>query len=400
LPDAGVGWTLQNADEVCYHRDESNRRSAALCCTRRVRAEADKHLKTPVFFLQVMKVIIPVAGKATRLRPATHSRPKPLIHVAGKPVLAHILDKLKRELPQIKELIFITGPMRDKIEEFLKGYDYKYTFVEQKVMDGTAGAIGLAEPYCNEPVLIIFVDTIFDADLGEIEKCDREKNDGVIWVKEVEDYQRFGIVMHKNWLMTKIVEKPSEPMSRLANIGLYYIRDWKGLFEKIHTLYARNLKTKGEYFLTDAFELMIQEKSKIKVVEVEGWYDCGKAETLLETNRILLEKRDKEFKAKGIDPSTGGKDAKITHSVIIPPVAIEEGCEIAHSIIGPNVSIAKNAKISQCIISDSIISERARLKKIELVESLIGEDAVVEDSSKKLNVGDHSEIRIQNEDSA
>jgi glucose-1-phosphate thymidylyltransferase len=347
-----------------------------------------------------MKVIIPVAGKATRLRPATHSRPKPLLHVAGKPVLGHILDKLKKELPQIDEIIFITGPMKDKIEEFLKGYDYKYTFIEQKVMDGTAGAIGLAEPYCKEPILIIFVDTIFDADLGEIEKCDRERNDGVIWVKEVEDFSRFGIVMHKNWLMTKIVEKPSEPMSRLANIGLYYIHDWKSLFEKIHTLYHRNLKTKGEYFLTDAFELMIQEKAKIKVAEVEGWYDCGKAETLLETNRILLARRDKELKAKGMDPTTNGKNAKITNSVIIHPVAIEEGCEIVNSIIGPNVSIAKNAKLTKCIISDSIISERARLTHVELVASLVGEDAIVIDSSKKLNVGDHSEIRIQNEDSA
>ncbi|MFH1915824.1 MAG: sugar phosphate nucleotidyltransferase [Nanoarchaeota archaeon] len=338
-----------------------------------------------------MKVIIPLAGKGTRLRPHTHTRPKPLMHVAGKPVLGHILDKIKAELPEVKEIVFITGHLKEKIEEYVKGYDFDCTFVEQKVTDGTAGAIRLAEPFCNEPILIIFVDTIFDADLSAIEKCDKVGSDGIIWVKEVEDYQRFGVVLVKDGFMTKIVEKPSEPISKLANIGLYYIKNYRSLFEKIAALYQKDIKTKGEYFLTDAFELMIQDKKRIQVIEVEGWYDCGKAETLIETNRVLLGKMNAVKK---------GKDVKITNSVIIPPVAMEDGVEIINSVIGPYVSIAKGAIIDHCIIKDSIINERARLTRVELADSLIGEDAIIIDTSKKLNVGDHSEIKIQNEDIA
>ncbi|MFH1072444.1 MAG: sugar phosphate nucleotidyltransferase [Nanoarchaeota archaeon] len=345
-----------------------------------------------------MKIIIPLAGVGTRLRPHTYSKPKPLLHVAGKPVLGHILDKVKEELPEVNEIIFITGHLKEKIEEYVTtNYDFSCTFVEQHIKDGTAGAVKLAEPYVDEPVLIIFVDTIFDADLGEIKKADKEGIDGIIWVKEVEDYQRFGVVLHKNWFMTKSVEKPSEPISKLANIGLYYISDFKSLFKKIHVLYEKNIKTKGEYYLTDAFELMIQDKAKIKVIEVDGWYDCGKKETLLETNRILLQKLDEQNKGKKVEEIQSNEHIKIENSVIIPPVSIEEGVKIKNSIIGPYVSIAKDAEIDHCIIQDSIINEKASLSYIELSESIIGEQAIVSDSTKKLNVGDHSEINIKNE---
>jgi len=177
-----------------------------------------------------MKVILPVAGKGTRLLPATKYTPKPLIRVAGRPVLDYVVDKLTGL--EIEELIFITGHLKEQIEAYAtEAYDIPSRFVEQKVQDGTAGAVHLARPYIDGPVLIVFVDTVFDADLSIV---GTEDADGIIWAKEVEDYQRFGVVVtDADGYMQRIVEKPSQPISRLANIGLYYIRDWRTLYEGI-----------------------------------------------------------------------------------------------------------------------------------------------------------------------
>ena len=219
-----------------------------------------------------MKVIIPLAGKGTRLRPHTHITPKPMMKVAGKPVMSYVLDELKK-LGNVEQVVYITGHLKEKVEEYARAeMDVPSVFIEQKVQDGTAGAIALAKPYVDQPVLIIFVDTIFDADLTKVKSVDA---DGIIWVKEVEDYQRFGVVVtDKDGNMTKIIEKPKTPISKRANIGLYYIRNWKLLFEGIdYTL--KQPKNQGEYFLTDAFQYMIDKGAKIRVIDVEGWYDGG-----------------------------------------------------------------------------------------------------------------------------
>jgi glucose-1-phosphate thymidylyltransferase len=177
-----------------------------------------------------MKVIIPLAGKGTRLRPHTHVTPKPMLSVAGKPVMSYLLDDL-RKLGSVEEVIYITGHLKEKVESYARNaLDVRAVFVEQQTQDGTAGAVALARPYIDQPVLIIFVDTIFDADLSVIDRTDA---DGIIWTKEVEDYQRFGVVVtDAQGYMTRIVEKPSTPISKRANIGLYYIRDWQLLFEQ------------------------------------------------------------------------------------------------------------------------------------------------------------------------
>ena len=171
-----------------------------------------------------MKVIIPLAGKGTRLRPHTHVTPKPMMRVAGKPVMSYVLDEL-RKLGGVEEVIYITGHLKEKVEDFArKSLDVPSVFIEQKIQDGTAGAIALARDRIDQPVLIIFVDTIFDADLSIVNKTDA---DGIIWTKEVEDYQRFGVVVtDTDGNMTQIVEKPKTPISKRANIGLYYIRNW------------------------------------------------------------------------------------------------------------------------------------------------------------------------------
>src|SRR5919204_2541370 len=232
-----------------------------------------------------MQVIIPLAGKGTRLRPHTHLVPKPLLKVAGRPVMDWVMDRL--EGLNVTELIFITGHLKEQVEAYARArYRIPSRFIEQKVQDGTAGAVNLARPYVHEPVLIIFVDTVFEADLTLINRTDA---DGIIWTKEVEDYQRFGVVVtDKQDYMTKIVEKPSTPISRRANIGLQYVKDWRTLFDGIDHVMKSPPGKGGEFYLTDAFQYMVDHGKKLLVTEVGGWFDCGKVDTLLETNEHLL----------------------------------------------------------------------------------------------------------------
>ena len=190
-----------------------------------------------------MKVILPVAGKGTRLLPVTRHVPKPLVRVAGRAVLDYVLDALRGL--DVEELIFITGHLKEPIEAYVREVStIPARFVEQEVQDGTAGAVDRARPYVDGPVLIVFVDTVFDADLTLIDRSDA---DGIVWAKEVEDYQRFGVVVtDSRGYMQRIVEKPREPISKLANIGLYYIRDWQTLYAGIEqTLAGPQLKSKS-----------------------------------------------------------------------------------------------------------------------------------------------------------
>jgi glucose-1-phosphate thymidylyltransferase len=324
-----------------------------------------------------MKVIIPLAGKGTRLRPHTHITPKPMMKVAGKPVMSYVLDELKR-LGNVEQVIYITGHLKEKVEEYARSeMDVPSVFIEQKVQDGTAGAIALAKDYVDQPVLIIFVDTIFDADLTKVKSVDA---DGIIWVKEVEDYQRFGVVVtDKDGNMTKIVEKPKTPISKRANIGLYYIRNWKLLFEGIDYVLTQP-KNQGEYFLTDAFQYMIDKGARIRVIDVAGWYDAGKIETMLETNQAMLE-RGRARRPKSVGDST-----------IIDPVYIEEDVTLKKSKVGPNVSIGAGSVLEGVEVSHSIIGSKVTIRKSVLKNSLIGDAAIVEGVKGEMTVGDHSEV--------
>jgi len=329
-----------------------------------------------------MKVIIPLAGKGTRLRPHTHITPKPMLKVAGKPVMAYILEDLER-LGNVDQVVYITGHLKEKVEEYTrKAFSIPAVFIEQKVQDGTAGAVELARPYVDQPVLIIFVDTIFDADLSVIDRTDA---DGIIWVKTVEDYQRFGVVVtDADSNMTKIVEKPKTPISRRANIGLYYIRNWKLLYEGIaHVL--QQPKNQGEYFLTDAFQYMIDKGARIKVIDVEGWYDAGKIDTLLETNRVMLEKGRARVPA-GID-----------RSQIIEPVYIEDGVKIVNSKVGPNVCLGAGSIVEHATIRDTIAGTGCRIVRSTLRNSLIGDEVLVAGVEGEVTLGDHSEVRADEE---
>ena len=325
-----------------------------------------------------MKVIIPLAGKGTRLRPHTHIRPKPMLKVAGKPVMDYVMEDVAR-LKGVEQVVYITGHLKDKVEEHARtAFPIPGVFIEQQVQDGTAGAVALARPYVDAPVLIIFVDTIFDADLSIVETS---TDDGIIWTKEVEDYQRFGVVVtDANGHMTQIVEKPSTPISKRANIGLYYIKNWQLLYEGIaHVL--KQPANKGEFYLTDAFQYMIDKGAKIRVVDVEGWYDAGKLDTLLETNRTMLEK------GRASIPNRGLKNVEV-----VDPVRIEDGAIVTDCILGPNVVIGAGSTVTNCTLRDVIIGDRSVLVSCVLTDSMIGDQAHLEGITGSVTLGDHAEV--------
>jgi glucose-1-phosphate thymidylyltransferase len=306
-----------------------------------------------------MKVIMPMAGKGTRLLPLTKRVPKPLVNVAGRPVMDYVMDALKRA-GQLEELIIITGHLKEKVEDYVrKNYDIPSRFIEQKVLDGTAGAVNLARPFVDGPVIVIFVDTLFDADLSIVKTS---KDDGIIWTKEVEDYQRFGVVVtDKNGHMTKIVEKPSTPISRRANIGLQYVRDWRTLFDGIEHVLKSPPGKGGEFYLTDAFQYMVDRGKKLSVSEVGGWYDCGKVDTLLETNEHLLK-------------HGRGRKPKAEPGVRIQePVRIEEGVTLKNSTIGPNVTIEAGSSIEGSTIANSILGKGVKVKDAQVKGSVVGD---------------------------
>ena len=322
-----------------------------------------------------MKVIIPVAGIGTRLRPHTHTAPKGLLHVAGKPILGHILDALKQV--KIDEVIFIIGFMGEQIVEYVKkNYKFKSKFIQQKELKGLGYAIWLANPEIknNEPVLIVLGDTIFETDLSPVLKGKFD----ALGTKKVEDPRRFGIVEMKGGFARKLVEKPDKPTSNLAVVGVYHITSTKAFKESLGEMIKKRIMTKNEYQLTDALQLMINKGTKFKTFEITGWYDCGKPETLLETNRHLLSRIKSARKLKG--------------SVVIPPVFVSRTATVNNSILGPYVSVADEAVIKDSIIRDSIISERAEVNNSRLQSSLIGNNAMVLGVFHQLNVGDSSEI--------
>ena len=326
-----------------------------------------------------MKVILPMAGKGTRLLPLTKRVPKPLVNVAGRPVMDYVMDALQRA-GKIDELIFITGHLKDKVEKYVRDhYDIPSRFIEQKTLNGTAGAVSLARPYVDSPVIIIFVDTLFDADLSIVKTT---KADAILWGKEVEDYQRFGVIVtDTDGYMTKIVEKPTTPISKLANIGLQYVADWKTLFEGIEHVMNSPPGKGGEYYLTDAFQYMVDRGKKIVVGKVTGWYDCGKVDTLLETNRHLLET------GRARQPKPLGPGARV-----VGPVYIEDGVTIESSTIGPNVSIETGSKILGSTIANSILGKGVVVRNATVRGSLVGDNQTIEDRQLVDSVMDAGEI--------
>jgi glucose-1-phosphate thymidylyltransferase len=322
-----------------------------------------------------VQVIIPLAGKGTRLRPHTHRVPKPLLKVAGRPVMDWVMDTLAGL--DVTELIFITGHLKEQVEAYARArYRIPSRFVEQQVQNGTAGAVNLARPFVTGPVLIVFVDTVFEADLSLVNRTDA---DGIIWAKEVEDYQRFGVVVtDAEGYMTRIVEKPSTPVSRLANIGLYYVRAVDSLWRGVDHVLASPMN-QGEYYLTDAFQWMIEHGKRILTAEVGGWYDCGKLDTLLETNEVLLRRG-------------AARRVEFPGVTIRDPVYIEDGVVAERSTIGPNVSLERGTRVADSSVANAVVGRDCRLTRVALDGAMLGDAVVVEGLRGGATLGDHSEV--------
>jgi glucose-1-phosphate thymidylyltransferase len=321
-----------------------------------------------------LKIIIPVAGEGTRMRPHTYTVPKPLIPVAGKEVLAHVLEPLFALDPE--EVYFVIGHLGDRIEEFVKStYKIKACFVEQKELLGLGFAIHLAlQKIDSGPVLIILGDTIARTDFSEFVKSEGN----VIGVKAVKDPRRFGVAVVDNGKIIAVEEKPQTPKSDLALIGLYYFQKIDALKAQLARLIAMGKKSSGEIQLTDALQFMLNSGELFHPFIVDGWHDCGKKDAFLETNRVLLAESAFVRDCPG--------------SIIIPPVSIAPSAVVEESIIGPNVSISEEARINRSIIRDSIICKRASIDFSMLESSIIGERAVVKGKFNHLNVGNSVEI--------
>ncbi|MBN2645656.1 MAG: NTP transferase domain-containing protein [Desulfuromonadaceae bacterium] len=330
-----------------------------------------------------MKIILPVAGKGTRLRPHTHAKAKSLVRVAGKTVLEHIVSRLL-QLGE-HEYIFIIDENGIQIREFMEHHfpDLTCHYVVQQERLGPAHAVFLAQPHIvpGDDLLVVFNDTIFVADLTQVPRLCQDA-DGLIYSKEVEDYQRFGVNVVRDGAIIEMVEKPDTPVSRLAQVGLYYLKDGDRFMGYLRQCIAEKETVKGEYYLPAVFMRMIRDGQRLLAPEIDAWLDCGKPETLLETNRYLLRGRHHN-------------DGQLENSVLIAPVHIAKGVVVRNSVIGPNVSIAENSAIEGCVIADSIINTSSSIRQVVLSSSILGDSVVVHGSARRMNVGDHSHLQFE-----
>ena len=323
-----------------------------------------------------MRAIIPVAGVGTRLRPHTYTLPKVLLNVAGKPILGHILDKLLEE--GITSATIIVGYMGDLVEEYVRSnYSFDVESVQQPVREGLGHSIYLAEESLgDEPLLIVLGDTIFEVDLRPVLASEYSS----LGVREVEDPRRFGVVEMEGEFGSRLIEKPNVPPTNLAIAGLYYIKHPRLLAECLTELVEQDRRTRGEYQLTDALQLMIERGETFTTFLVERWFDCGKLETMLETNRHLLDRRSSGREIAGV--------------IINPPVHIAPTAEISNSVIGPYATVADGAVVRDAIVTDSIVGSGARVERALLRESVVGNEAVVRGTFQRLSVGASSEIDL------
>ncbi len=336
-----------------------------------------------------LKIFIPTAGWATRVRPQTWSKPKPLVGVAGRTTLDHLLDTFRSvPSPETAEYVIILGPHlgEAQIPPYMKEHypDYRVHYVVQSVMRGQSDALWQAREYLAGPMIMCFSDTLIETDFSFLAN---ENADGVAWVKAVPDPRRFGVVeVDKNGWVTRLIEKPASLENNRVVVGCYYFREGRELASAIEEQLKRRKSLKGEYFLTNAINIMIERGAKIRTQSIEVWLDLGTIETTLETNRYLLEHgRDN---TKSIDR----KNVRI-----LPPVFIHESATIKNSTIGPNASIGADCRITNSRVEDSILETGVVLDAAALKGSFIGRQARVqgraaESTPMVLNIGDNSSV--------
>lgn len=334
-----------------------------------------------------MKVVIPVAGAGLHLRPHTHTQPKPLVPVAGKPILGHIVDTFIAA--EIRDFIFVIGYLGDRIEEYILstyGDRIKSEFIIQEPREGSAHAIWAARKLIEkeEGIIITLGDTIINMNYQKL----LDSKFSVVGVSKVNNPRHFGIAeTNEDFFINKLIEKPLIPKSNLALIGVYKILNIPLLLDSIECVIQKKQKTNGEYQLTDALMKMIETGELIGTLMVDKWYDCGKKESLLAANAILL---------KNPSYSTSPETKYTETNIIIEPVHLGKNCQIEHSIIGPNVAIGDNTTIKHSIIQETIIGSFSELTDVVLTHSIVGSDAGLKGLKQSLNIGDSTEISFKN----
>ena len=322
-----------------------------------------------------MDIILPVAGFGTRLRPQTWTKPKPLVSVAGKPMLAHVLDRVLPLAPE--QIVFITGFLGEQIASWARdNVNVPVAFVEQPEMRGQTDAILRARELVTGDALILFPDMLFEADFAALRDVDA---DVVMFTKEVADPSALGIAVVEDGRITRLVEKPQEPISNLAVIGIYYVRRMADLYAAIEEQMRRGISLKNEYFIADAIQLMIDGGAKVIPMPVTEWEDCGNAETLLSTNRYLLERQ-------------GGEDEARDGAVIVAPSVVAADATIERSVIGPFASIGPGVTIRDSLVRDSIVEAGAEIRDAQLERSIVGRRATVRGIAGQCNIGDDAVV--------
>jgi glucose-1-phosphate thymidylyltransferase len=341
----------------------------------------------PCGLLGVMKAVIPAAGRGTRLYPQTHTKPKPMVRLAGKPILGHILDGVVDS--PIDEVVLVVGVMKDHVVEYVTdayGDRLDVGFAEQERTEGLGHCIyQTRDHFDNESMCTLLGDMLFETELESFIHAHRSLGDvdGSIGVKRVDEPSNYGIVTMDGDRIAGLVEKPADPPSDLAISGIYFVEDTEGLFEALNALIVEDVRGAGdEYQLTDGLQRMLDAGATFGTFEVADWYDCGRPETLLEANRILLEE-------------TGSTEGSVTESsVIIPPVDVGEDARVEHSVVGPHVSIDDGAHIEDSRVKDSIVGQGSELVDVNLAGTLVGSRSEVTGTPSRLNVGDSSEIHL------
>lgn len=326
-----------------------------------------------------MKAIIPVAGMGTRLRPHTHTQPKALMHVAGKPILAHILDELVAI--GVDEVVLVVGYLGEMIEAYAKEQygRLRLHFVTQAEPLGNGHAVFVAREHLDgTPVLILFGDTIIKGDLAGLVSSPT----ALAGVKEVEDPRRLGVVeLNADGRVRRLLEKPSHPPTNLALVGAYFIIDSRALRVALERLVEGNRRARGEFWLADGLQLMLDAGVDMGTFPIEHWYDCGTLDALLTANRALLE-------------ATPPPLAQTRRAIMIPPSFVSPTAIVEDSVIGPYVSIAEGARVIGSMLKDSIVNANASVEGALLEHSIVGEHALVRGRPGRINVGDSSVIEL------
>ncbi|MCB9363903.1 MAG: NTP transferase domain-containing protein [Flavobacteriales bacterium] len=332
-----------------------------------------------------MKIIVPMAGRGSRLRPHTLTVPKPLVPVAGKPIVQRLVEDITKVCGEpVDEIAFIIGDFGDQVEKDLiavaEGLGAKGSIYHQEEALGTAHAILCAKDSLKGNVVVAFADTLFRADFTLDSSAD-----GIIWVNQIDDPSAFGVVkLNQENVITDFVEKPVEFVSDLAIIGIYYFKDGAYLKDELQYLIDNDIKEKGEYQLTNALENMKQKGTKFVPGKVNEWLDCGNYKATVYTNQRVLEHIKNE---NIIDGSLKNEKSKI-----IEPCFIGKNVVLKNATVGPHVSIGDNSTIENSTISNTIVQTNTTIINSTLTNSMIGNFVKISNNSQELSIGDYNEI--------